>query len=233
MFPYQLYGHKRSGTNVIDSYLKNNFNLGKMSAKIDPKNWNKDSILWKHCRIDLVNENGKLLINSVNDLDRITFEEYNKNNKKNIIVNDYKTKYIVVYKDIFSWLPSICRWSRACKWKKKNKLYFVDDYFNYMYKWYLLQNDNIDKILFINYEEFFKYGEDINSEFVKKIERFTNFKIEKPLVVRNKVECSGKFDNKKINYYKKQLYMKEYNNEEIKIIKNHKYYSIVKDTFFK
>ena len=218
--PYQLYGHKRSGTNVIDAYLKDNFNLGKMSQKINPSQFDRDSILWKHCRIDLVNNNGKLLINTIEDLDNIRGDEKHSN------------KYIIVYKNIFTWLPSICRWASSMKWEKNEKLDFVDDYFNYMYKWYTISKDNSDRILFINYEEFLKNGRNKDSDFVKNIEEFTNFKITKELVIRDKVDCSRKFDDERHIYYDRKLYMKKYDKNEINKIKSHKYFKIIEENFF-
>ena len=55
---------------------------------------------------------------------------------------------------------SIEKWARACKWKTNSKMKFVEDYLNFIKKWYLIKND---RVFFINYEDFLNISDDNNS----------------------------------------------------------------------
>lgn len=206
-----LYGLQRSGTNVINNFLINNFKI-----KFNNDENNRNSIKHKHFRIynnkSYIPETDKpkqyynnIIIKSLENLDEKI------NNKKN--------KYIIVYKDIYSWLPSIERWAKMCKWKSNTKIDFVNDYCEYISKWNELKNE---RVLFIKYEEYLDCLVNKNNNLINKIEDFLQVKRPNKLIFPKNVNCSKTFTINRYNYYKNKEYMKEYTENELNII-NEKY----------
>ena len=102
---YYLYGLQRSGTNLLQSFLETNFNISFMN------NQDRQSVYHKHFRIydnkniipqtDKKNQyKNEYIIHSLKELDK-QLGDFNHTNK-----------YIIVYKNIFSWLPSIEIWAK-------------------------------------------------------------------------------------------------------------------------
>ena len=95
-----LYGLQRSGTNVISDFLKVNYGITFKNGG------NRNSPSHKHFRIynnknyiPQTNEIGQYsnnyIVNNLDDMDKLLGDEMHTN------------KYIIIYKDIYSWLPSI------------------------------------------------------------------------------------------------------------------------------
>lgn len=203
-----LYGLQRSGTNAVADFLKINYNITLSNFG------GRNSVGNKHCRIY---DNKKFIpspeqfynsfvINSLEDLDKLLDDNENTN------------KYIVIFKDIFSWLPSISQWAKSCKWKSNDKMDFVEDYLNFIDKWKKIKND---RVLFINYNEYLDLINNTNDNIIKKIEYFLDTKNEKELIIPNKVPQSKEFTIDKMNYYKNKEYMNFYRENEIDLITNH------------
>lgn len=206
-----LYGLQRSGTNVINTFLVNNFNINFSNDEN-----NRQSIKHKHFRI-------------YNNKNYIPKTDKPKQYYNNIIINklenldvkldNKKNKYIIVYKDIYSWLPSIEKWAKMCKWKSNTKLDFVNDYCEYISKWNELKNE---RVLFIKYEEYLDCLVNKNNNLINKIEIFLKVKRPNKIVFPKNVNCSKTFTLNRFNYYKNKEYIKEYTKNELKII-NDKY----------
>ena len=187
---YYLYGLQRSGTNVIETFLKKTYNI-QFSNK-----GNRGEIGHKHFRIynnkkkipiciqhqynnniiinkyeDLVNE----LTNKVNSKSKPTNLEKNVENieEKNEEKNEENTeessieknvKIFVVIKDIFSWLISIKKWADQCKWTPFNQKEFIEEYALYVKKWIELEK-NTTNICIIYYEDYINFIK--NQKYVK------------------------------------------------------------------
>ena len=99
-----LYGLQRSGTNVLTEFLEKNYGI-----KIEKKYKDRCDPRHKHFRIydnkNLAPDgfNNTHIVNSINELDMLLGDTKNTN------------KYIVIYKSIYSWLPSIKKWAAICK----------------------------------------------------------------------------------------------------------------------
>ena len=210
---YYLYGLQRSGTNLIQTFLETNFHISFMN------NPDRQSPYHKHFRIyddkDIIPQTdknnqykNKYIINSLKELDEL-LGDLNHNNK-----------YIIVYKNIFSWLPSIEKWAKGCKWKTNSKMEFVEDYLHFIKKWCLIKNE---RVFFINYEDFLHMSDDNNS-LVNKLSVFLNKKQNKIKYTFEKVNCSEKFTISKKNYYINHEYMTLYSNKELEKIKNNLIY---------
>jgi hypothetical protein len=216
MEKYYLYGLQRSGTNVIQSFLLDNYNI-EFSNNCD-----KSCCAHKHFRIydnknfipitNVPNQyHNEYYINNLRDLDELLGDDNHTN------------KYIIVYKDIFSWLPSICKWARSNKWVYTEKKDFINDYLYFLKKWYKIRNN---RVLFISYEEYLNFYLNKNQSFVTKLNKF--FKVHKDhndiQKFYDKVTCSPSFDKTKLLYYIDKEYMKKYTEHEIHKIKNHNLY---------
>lgn len=212
---YYIYGLQRSGTNVMQKFLETNFNISFMN------NGDRQSPCHKHFRIyddkdiipqtDKTNQyNNQYIINSLEELD-ILLKDFNHTNR-----------YIIVYKNIFSWLPSIEKWAKGCKWKTNSKMEFVEDYLNFIKKWYSIKND---RVFFIKYEDFLN----ISDSLVNKLSLFLNKKQKQIIYSFDKVDCSRKFTTSQKKYYIDHEYMSLYSKEELEKIKNNLIYKELKE----
>lgn len=204
-----IYGLQRSGTNIITSFLKKNYNIN----IINNSTKYRSNIKHKHCRIytnkkaiPIPEYKNNYIINNLEQIDILLGD------------NNHKYKYIIVYKNIFSWLPSIFKWGKKCKWMKKNKMNYLDDYLEFFNKWNEIKNN---RVLFINYDEYLDLKTKKNKILQYKIESFFNLKTKKNLIFPQKVNCSKIFLKNKELYYINKEYMKLYSNNEILLIKNH------------
>ena len=229
---YYLYGLQRSGTNLIRKFIETNFNISfkhTNTAKVHKKGTYKDcprrqTPFHKHFRIydnkDIIPQTNQpnqyknqYIINSLEEFDKLLGDLNHTN------------KYVIVYKNIFSWLPSIEKWAKGCKWKTNSKMEFVEDYLNFIKKWYSIKND---RVFFINYEDLLNMSDDNNS-LVNKLSVFLNKKPEKITYFFEKVNRSSKFTISQKKYYINQEYMSLYSKEELETIKNNLIYKELKD----
>lgn len=212
---YYLYGLQRSGTNVIQKFLETNFNISFMN------NGDRQSPYHKHFRIyddkDIIPQTDKknqyknqYIINSLKELDKLLGDLNHTN------------RYIIVYKNIFSWIPSIEKWAKGCKWKTNSKMEFVEDYLNFIKKWCSIKNY---RVFFIKYEDFLNMSDSL----VNKLSIFLNKKQKKITYSFEKVNCSKKFTISQKKYYINHEYMSLYSKEEIEKIKNNLIYKELKD----
>jgi hypothetical protein len=209
---FLIYGLQRSGTNVIQDFLTLNFNIRFLNIGI--KNISRNHFLSKHFRIYDEKEyipvkqyRNNIVINSINDLD--TLINLNKTNK-----------YIVVYKDVYSWLLSIDIWGNMNNWNIKNRIQYVNDYLLYMKKWSEIKSDNV---LFINYREYLECKHNINNKLIEKINNFlklNNIQSRK-FIFPSKVNVSNKTSLKKEIDYLNKKYLHQFSKNEIDYIKNH------------
>ena len=220
---YYLYGLQRSGTNIIRKFLETNFNISfnHTNTYNCPR---RQSPFHKHFRIyddkDIIPQTNQpnqyknqYIINSLEEFDKLLGDLNHTN------------KYVIVYKNIFSWLPSIEKWAKGCKWKTNSKMEFVEDYLNFIKKWYSIKND---RVFFINYEDLLNMSDDNNS-LVNKLSVFLNKKPEKITYFFEKVNRSSKFTISQKKYYINQEYMSLYSKEELETIKNNLIYKELKD----
>ena len=146
-----LFGLERSGTNFIEQYLAINFQV---RLKPNPQHkhfriFNNKNLIFPACF------KNSHIINSVFDLDKLLNDASHTN------------RYIVIYKNPFSWLPSIERFYCASKATPAARKNFLDQYIAYRKKWQSIRNA---RVLLINYEELIRSWK--KSSFVKKMTTF-------------------------------------------------------------
>ena len=217
---YYLYGLQRSGTNVIQKFLESNYQI-----TFKNKDNNRQSCQHKHFRIydnkdiipitDQPNQfKNKYQIDKLQDLDQLLGDTRQTN------------KYVIVYKNIYSWLPSIEKWALQCNWKQKQKMEFIDDYLNFIHKW---DNLKTSRVMFISYEDYlhFVVSNDNKTNFQSKIDLFFYGQNKRPkrpkrqgkiIKMFSTVNCSDPFTITKCKYYTKRKYMDKYSPLEIKQI---------------
>jgi len=207
---FYLYGLQRSGTNVIEDFLKNNYSIT-FSNDVS----NRNSPKHKHFRI----YNNK---NYIPNTDKVSqyFNNYivNSLEELDILLNntEHTNKYFIVYKDIYTWLPSICKWAEKCKWITKEKKDFINDYILFIEKWNSIKTE---RVLFINYNEYINFVTNNDISIITNINKFLNTTLNKKILIPTKVNCSSDFTEERLNYYKNKNYMKYYTKEEIELIK--------------
>ena len=210
MVKYYIYGLQRSGTNVINAFINDNFEINIVNnnhqERKDPQH--------KHFRI----------------YDDKSFSPLTLRHQygNNIIIKNYKdlekliganSKCFVIIKDVFAWFISIKKWALICNWNVCDYYTLVEEYNKYVEKWYDIMKTSNGNILIINYHEYIELLSDNNMKLVNRIENFTQSKI-KSFKIRNNVQCSPTFTREKLEYYKKKKYMNDYSEEEKRKILN-------------
>jgi len=214
---FYLYGLQRSGTNVIQRFLEENFDISFMNREDRQSPYHKHFRLYDNKNIipktDVKNQyKNSHVIGSLEELDKLLGDM------------DKKNRYIVVYKNIFSWLPSIEKWAKKCKWKTNSKMEFVEDYLNFIQKWYSIKNE---RVFFINHEDYLNLSVD-NSP-VDKLAIFLGKNPKKIKYSFDKVNHSEKFTASRKKYYINHEYMNLFSEEEVDKIKQNLVYKEIVD----
>lgn len=210
---YYLYGLQRSGTNVIETFLSNQYNISFYNKG------DRNEATHKHFRI--YDDKTKIPI-------CIQHQYMN-----HAIIDTYETlldvlnedinnvKIVVIIKDIFSWLISINEWGKKCKWHPFRKDEFLHEYKLYVNKWKELSNNNpnICIIYYDEYIDFIKNKQNMNNRFIIKLNGFFNKFINiNEITEIKKVDCSKEFTEEEINYYYYKKYLNTYTASEIETI---------------
>lgn len=174
---YYLFGLQRSGTNILEMYIKDNF---RMDIHINQKH------------IDL-NRFKKL-----EDLDNYIGER------------GHNCRYVVILKDIYSWLLSIERWANKKRWEKRDKMDFVKDYLEYIKRWNEIKTE---RVLIVNYIDFLRNYKDRETLFIRKMEDFLGKRCNENPIKRDSVKCSGRWGRNE-QYYLKRRFMDRYSQNE-------------------
>lgn len=203
-----LYGLQRSGTSWLTECLEKNYSF--QFTNTNEKN--RDSPRVKHFRIydnkDLIPEEAyfnDFLVQDITDLDKLLGDSTHTN------------KYIVIYKDIFAWLPSIQKWALNCKWKQQNKTDFVEDFLHFIDKWKTIQNE---RVMMIPYLELIE----TNNTIMQQVEEFLGFEHNDHVVLPEKISSNPTFNQDRKQYYLQNDFMNLYSEQEIQQIKNHPLY---------
>jgi hypothetical protein len=136
--------------------------------------------------------------------------------------NNNQNKYIIVYKDIFSWLVSIEKWAIKCNWKQNKKMQFIEDYLQFIKKWIEIKNN---RVLFISYHEYLDFIITKNKNFELKLCNFLQNNGNPNKIYKfQKVNCSSDFNQNNYLYYINKVYMNSYTDKEIDEIKENPIY---------
>ena len=212
MVKYYIYGLQRSGTNIITTFINDNFDIDIVNnnhqERKDPHH--------KHFRI--YDEKSFIPLTLRQQYGNDIFIKNYKELEKFIGAN---SKCFVVIKDVFAWFISIKKWASICNWNVCDYYTLVEEYYKYVEKWYDIMKTSNGNILIINYHEYIELLSDNNMNLINRIENFTQSKI-KTFKIRNNVQCSPKFNREKLEYYKKKKYMNDYSEEEKRKILNYK-----------
>jgi hypothetical protein len=199
-----LYGLQRSGTNVINDFLETNYGLKIVKHYKDRLNpAHKHFRIYDKKELAPIGFSNTHTVNTIEDLDTLLNDKAHTN------------KYIVIFKTIYSWLPSIKKWAKQCKWPNTSTEFFLDDYFAFLDKWNALKHE---RVLFIEYDDYLNLTVGENNDLPTQIEKFLNVTKKKAnLIFPKEVSLSEKFSPKRLNYYKNKEYMGLLTEEEIKL----------------
>ncbi len=201
------YGLQRSGTNYLESLLKNNFRVRLMNQKKD-----RGSILHKHVRIYA---------------EKKVIPEPKYNNQINVECIDslwscYKEKpefIIVISKDPYSWYISYKRWAKKCSWPEVNH-HYAEEYKLFYEKWVSLSksSNNIELIRYVDLLQdpagvLMPLARKLNIK-EKKASRLLSF------TSPRKVPESEEFSSAKAEYYMNKRYLSELTDIEVAEISN-------------
>lgn len=204
-----IYGLQRSGTNFLEKLLLKNYSVNILNDNDDRK-----SPLQKHFRL----YDDKMYIPTseyFNDMKFIDFSEY-----ENVLNLSNKIDGIlIIYKDPYSWLLSYKNWAKKQNWPSVN-YHYIEEYSRFYEKWLEFSNED-PRIVFVNYIDLLSKT-DLE---LKKIENIFNLKLLKVRYIFGKqynfklVGRSKWFNNAKRNYYLNKEYLKEYDKNELELIR--------------
>lgn len=198
-----IYGLARSGTNFLEMFLKDNFSL-KIDCRpkkgIDPKH--KQLPGYKHFRIfddkSLITAKevtNNIVVSSIDDLDLLL------NNP------EHTNKYIVIYKNIYSWLYSYLPFAKIIR-RNPDTNACIKEYVAYRKKWNELQND---RVLIVNYNSLVMHPIDEDNPAIQEIIAFLDIEpVHNNIVHRRIVPCSSEFSNQKEQFYREKIYLQNY-----------------------
>jgi len=195
------YGLQRSGTNYIESLLKKNYQVRFLNS-----NKYRSSPLQKHCRF-YKNKEKIPEPQYRNEIILDTFEQFESLFK---VAPEY---YLIASKDPYSWYLSYRNWAEKCKWPNVSHHYIEE--FNLFYKTFIDFSSQSDKFIFIRYIDLIdnldKALEELEAKMKLKKRLLSRMKLNKP----KKVAQSGNFSESRRDYYLREGYLNEYNEEEI------------------
>jgi len=198
------YGLQRSGTNYVETLLKQNYRIRFLNSNRD-----RCSPLQKHCRL----YEDKRIIGDpkyVNDIVVETFEQFEALFD---VVPDY---YLIVSKDPYSWYLSYRNWAAKCGWPEVTH-HYIEEY-NLFYGKFLKLARQSSKFVFIRYVDL------IRDPRLTMAELKNNMKLEKKMFawlrpkLPNKVSQSHTFSAEKRAFYLNEEYLKAYEEKEFKLL---------------
>jgi hypothetical protein len=202
------YGLQRSGTNLLESYLIQNFKI-----KIINNNLERSSTLHKHFRL----YDDKLFIPEpqfYNELEFKTFKEY----EKSFDLNLQAKAIIIITKDPYSWYLSYLNWAKKCNWPTP-KYHYIEEYNRFHEKWIQFAKED-ERISIINYINLI---ENPKRELMNlKVKHGLDLKFSKRIFGINnsiaKVDQSEMFTDKNLSFYLQKEYLKKFGRKEIEVI---------------
>lgn len=214
------FGLQRSGTNYLESILKNNYQIRMLNSKM-----NSDPPRQKHFRLY---DDKSLIPNPKyeNNLIFNSFAEY----LNSLELTKQIDGVIIISKDPYSWYISYLNWSKKCNWPKVNH-HYIEEYNKFYGKW-MDFSKNDSRIYFVKYidllcnvdNELQKIVEHFNlsEKFIRKI-------LGKKIFGINKVAHSGTFSEEKKKFYTRKKYLKQIDKSDVNEINSKLDVQLMKD----
>ena len=198
------YGLQRSGTNFLESLLRQNYRVKFLNS-----NNERSSPLQKHFRL----YDRKDIIPEPQYYNNIVIETFDKFETLFDSTPDY---YLVISKDPYSWYLSYVNWAKRCNWPKVNH-HYIEEY-NLFYGKFLELSKQTDKIIFVKYIDLLKNTDDVLNQLEKKMNLKSRIRARSIRHIPNRVSQSSKFTQEKRFYYINEEYIKEYTQEELELL---------------
>lgn len=199
-----LYGLQRSGTNFLETLLKNKYRV-----QILNDNKDRNSVLHKHFRL----YDEKEIIPEPqyrNELKIADFESYKK------LFDEVPDYFLVISKDPYSWLLSYNKWAKICHWPTVPHHYILE--YNLFYGKWLEFSQQTEKIIFCRYIDLLQDNDKVLSRLESKMN--LRKKLLYPFISSrlNKVSQSDQFTNNRRIFYLTEKYLQEFRKEDLQDI---------------
>ena len=194
------YGLQRSGTNLLESFLKKYYCVHFLNSNVD-----RSSPLQKHVRLyrekKIIPEpqysNG-IVINGFND-----FEHLFK------VIPEY---YLIISKDPYSWLLSYKNWARKCNWPEVDHNYIQE--YNLFYGFFIKLAQESSKFIFVKYVDLITDKQAMLKDLQNKMglkRRLFSGRLELP----SRVPQSQALTNDRLDFYMNERYLEQYQEKEL------------------
>jgi len=202
------YGLQRSGTNVLETYLCENFRV-----KFLNNNLERNNTLHKHFRL-FDNKHFIPEPQFYNDLLFKSFKDY----ERTFGSDNQIDAIFVISKDPYSWYLSYMNWAKKCNWSEPN-YHYIEEYNEFHNKWieFSKQDNRISIVKYIDLISnpiailnSLKTKHNLSLKLSKQI-----FGIRKSI---NKVSESEIFTEKNLRFYTQKEYLEKLGKVDIEII---------------
>ena len=202
------YGLQRSGTNILETHLKQNFKLEILNNNLDRKD-----TLHKHFR--LYNEKQYIPESQFyNDVTYNSFKEY----ESSFGLTKKVDGIIVISKDPYSWYISYLNWAKKCNWPKVD-YHYIEEYNRFYVNWLTFSKED-DRIIFIKYIDLITNAKHVLTTIKNKYQ--LPLKLTKQIFgIYNQIEKvseSKNFTTSDLKYYTEKEYLKTLSLEDMEAI---------------
>lgn len=208
------YGIQRSGTNYLETMVRRRFRVRFLNEEKE-----RDSPILKHVRI----YSDKSLVpepryqNDITVTDLASFEA---------ILPQAPDHYLVMSKDPYSWYLSYRRFAERCSWPA-HEHHYIEEY-NAFYGEWLRLAEGTDRVHFVRYRDLLAdpAGEmaRLQQEMNLRPRLFANWRSDQ---IRH-VKVSARFTADSADYYLKERYLEEYDDETLDALNRALDLSVVK-----
>jgi hypothetical protein len=204
------YGLQRSGTNVLETYLKQNFKIELLNNNLERAN-----TLHKHFRLY---EDKQYIpeIQFANDLTFNSFAAYEESFK----LENKVDAILIISKDPYSWYLSYLNWAKKCNWPMVN-YHYIEEYNRFHEKWIAFGKED-SRISFIKYIDLIENPKQVLTQLKSKHQ--LSLKLFKQIFGINysirKVSESDTFTQSNLKFYTQKEYLNKLDYTEIKAINN-------------
>lgn len=198
------YGLQRSGTNFLETLLKNRYRVRFLNSNKD-----RSSPLQKHFRL----YDNKDVIPEPQYRNDIYLKNFDAFERLFETTPDY---YLVISKDPYSWFLSYSNWAKKCNWPAVAHHYIKE--YNLFYGKWLEFSRLTGKIVFVRYIDLLQ-NTDLE---LQRLE--TKMKLQKKLFARlmprkvDKVSQSSSFTVERRVYYLSEKYIEKYTIKELQVL---------------
>ena len=212
------YGLQRSGTNVLEAHLNQNFNVSLLNSL------DRTNPLHKHFRL----YEEKQFIPEPQFQNKLSFKSFAEF-EHSFDINTKIEGIIIISKDPYSWYTSYTNWAKKCQWPEVN-YHYIEEYNLFHAKWLEFSKQS-NKISLIRYIDLITDAKNVLTQLKNQHQlplklKSKIFGIQSEI---KKVSESDTFTKEKLKFYTEKEYLLKISSEKIDEINSKLDKNLMKD----